>query len=138
MSEPIEKLLDVRDLLRHGDRDEDGYGQSLFVDLRNAMRFRKLARRSLTWRKSTETERAAMRADHGIGRFADNLVALTEIDGMAAAILDRDWFGWPDPPQFALFVIADGGLWLAKDFAAWPPAWTVVGDDGLEPPTSSV
>lgn len=101
----------------------DGFGQSLLADIRFARRFGRMKRQPVEWRAATAAEEDEILADPMLGRFADDVAALGEYEGMACVVLERLWHGWPDPPRYALFVVAEGAIWAAADFDDWPAAW---------------
>ena len=105
---------------------QDGLGQSVWTELVWAWRFRKLRRQSVAWLAPSEADHAAWRADGTVEPFGDHLVAVARIDGRRAWILENDWFGWPDPPQYAFFAFdAEGAIWAATNFNHWPERWTL-------------
>ena len=113
----------LRDLLL-GPPSPDGMGQGLIEDIRWLARHRRARRRSVTWRTPSDAAARWWRQHPRFGRFADDCVALAEVDERRWAVMERDWHGWPDPPRFVWFAIgADEGVHAAADFAEWPAAW---------------
>ena len=112
-----------------GPEDGDGMGQGLLTDLRWVARFRRCGRVSVVWARPTPDEARWWEAHPVLGRFADECCAVAVIEGRRAAVMERIWFGWPDPPEFIWFVLAaDGGVWAARDFDRWPAAWVRPGE----------
>lgn len=109
----------------------DGFGQSLIMDIRFARRFAGMKRAAIEWREPSAGEEAEILDDPMLGRFADDVAALSEYEGRACVVMERLWHGWPDPPRYVLFVVDDGKVWAAADFDAWPPTWT---DPAAPPP----
>lgn len=104
--------------------EPDGFGQSLWDDLRWTWRVRRYRRMAVTWRKPTPDEDAAIVADPLLGRFGDDTIGLAEIGGVRWIVRDHDWFGWPDPPRFVFFAMAGDRVVAAAGFNDWPPCWT--------------
>jgi hypothetical protein len=105
--------------------DQDGFGQSLLDDFRYAVRFRAAKRRAVAWRTPDDAECAHFAAHPLVGRFGDGTIAVATVDGRTWIVRERDWYGWPDPPQFVFFALEPGGsVWSARDFHEWPKAWT--------------
>jgi hypothetical protein len=52
---------------------------------------------------------------------------VSEFDGKRWFLFDRDWFGWPDPPEWGLASYeADGEGWrFFDDFDVLPDNWIV-------------
>jgi hypothetical protein len=52
---------------------------------------------------------------------------VTEFGDEVLFLIDRDWFGWPDPPQWGLASFHKGqGKWaLWGNFAVLPNAWKI-------------
>lgn len=105
-----------------GPETNDGFGQSLFDDLRYRCRFRACRRLPIAWRRPSPEETARWDAHPIVSRFGD-LLAVATRDGRDWVVRERLWHGWPDPPEFAVFALDGEAIWLAKDFHAWPPAW---------------
>lgn len=103
----------------------EGFGQSALDDLRFFFRFRQCRRLAVTWRKPSHDEAQTLLADPFLGRFADEVCGLAAVAGRSWIVLERDWHGWPDPPQYAFFAIASGKIWVAADFHNWPRSWTL-------------
>ncbi|PAX08206.1 hypothetical protein CKY28_11590 [Sphingomonas lenta] len=101
----------------------DGFGQSVTDDLRFLLRFRRCRRTPVAWRDPTPAEMDFWEAHPIVGRFADSTYAVAEVDGRRWVVRDRLWFGWPDPPEFAWFVLDGEAVWAAADFNDWPRAW---------------
>ena len=124
MSAPEPSLLVPRLLgLPARKKRGDGFGQSLLDDIRFARRFRRLRRTAIAWRVPEAAEEDLILGDPMLGRFAEDVAALGEHEGMACVVLERLWHGWPDPPRYALFAVTDGTVWAAADFDEWPAAW---------------
>lgn len=102
----------------------DGFGQSLLADIRYARRFGRMKRAAIDWREPSAGEEDEILADPMLGRFADDVAALGEYEDRACVVMERLWHGWPDPPRYVLFAIADGKVWAAADFDTWPAAWS--------------
>ena len=102
----------------------DGFGQSLADDLRFLWRLRQLRRQALSWRRPTVEEERRADTHPVIGRFGDGTHAVRDGDGRWFVVRDRMWHGWPDPPEFALFVLDGDAIWCAADFDGWPGRWT--------------
>lgn len=104
--------------------EPDGFGQSFLDDLRFLFRFPRARRRPVTWRIPTDMEGAAIEAHPVLGRFGDDTIGVADVDDERWIVRDRDWFGWPDPPQYIFFALADDRIRAAADFDRWPPRWT--------------
>ena len=51
---------------------------------------------------------------------------VSEFDGKKWFLFDRDWFGWPDPPEWGLASYqASEGWRFFDDFDVLPEGWTV-------------
>jgi hypothetical protein len=101
----------------------DGFGQSFVDDLRYLLRFLRCRRMPVIWRRPTAAEAQALDTDPLIGRFGDTTIALAEVEGRRWSVCEQDWYGFPDPPRFAWFVLEEGTVWAAADFNYWPPRW---------------
>jgi hypothetical protein len=83
----------------------------------------------LTWRRAGLEDWppvSALGDDHDWARkMGTGFVA--EFGDETLFLIDRDWFGWPDPPQWGLASFDRAGakwqLWGNSD--TLPPAWTV-------------
>jgi hypothetical protein len=54
---------------------------------------------------------------------------VAEFDGKKWFLFDRDWFGWPDPPEWGLASYGAGEGWrFFDDFDVLPDNWTVPKD----------
>lgn len=91
--------------------------------------YRERASWPLTWRRAGLTDWPAISAlgdDHDWARkTGTGFVA--EFGNETLFLIDRDWFGWPDPPQWGLasFDAAKGEWNLWGNFSDLPHAWTV-------------
>ncbi len=124
----------LKALFTRGTRDPiepDGFGQSIVDDLRFLLRFRRLRHLRVAWRKPSLTEADLWDAHPIVGRFGDGTYAVAEVDGRRWVVRDRLWFGWPDPPQFAWFVLEGERVWAAADSNTWPQAWQISPDPPL-------
>lgn len=115
---------------RQGSRE--GFGQSILEDMRFLIRFRSCRSRTTLWRTPSDDERRAL-ADHPIiGRFGDQTLLVADVEADLRAELraelwivrDRDWWGWPDPPRYVFFALAEERIRVAADFYKWPAGWT--------------
>lgn len=102
----------------------DGFGQSLIDEFISTLRFRRMRRAALHWRLPLPDDQRKLMNDPFFQRFADSIVGVTTFGAATCVVLERDWSGWPDPPLYALFAIADGKMWAARDFHHWPDGWT--------------
>ena len=106
-----------------GPETGEGFGQSVLDDLLYWWRYRACRRRFVRWRQPTAAEAARWDAHPVVGRFADSY-AVACVDGQDWVLRDRIWSGWPDPPEFAFFVLDTEAIRVAIDFDGWPSAWT--------------
>ena len=107
-----------------GPGEKVGFGQSWADDMRFLYRFRKCWTKGVVWRQPTDDERQRYDAHPIISDFGDFTEGVTEVDGRFWVARSRAFWGWPDPPQWVLFVVdADGGVWCAADFNQWPQGW---------------
>ena len=126
MSSLVERLLGYDP----GESGQDGFGQKLLDDIRFKLRFRKCSRHPVVWRKATGAEQQLVLSDSLLGRFADEITGLAEVEGRACIVMERDWHGFPDPPRYAFFAFDDRRVWAAADFHAWPSAWQIAEEIG--------
>ena len=110
-----------------GPETDDGFGQSLFDDLRYLRRFRACRAQPIAWRQPTAQQARRWEAHPIVGRFGD-LLAVATLDGRDWILRQRLWHGWPDPPEFAWFVLEGDAIWAAADVDRWPAAWTKPAD----------
>lgn len=110
---------------RGPDEPRDGFGQSLIDDLRFVARLRRCRRKSVRWETPSWEEARAWDNHPIVGRFGDMTIAIAVIEGRRCVLRDRDWFGWPDPPQYAVFILDGEDIWAAGDMNALPRGWTV-------------
>jgi hypothetical protein len=56
---------------------------------------------------------------------------VSEFLGKKWFLFDRDWFGWPDPPEWGLasYEAAGEGWRFFNDFEVLPDNWTVLKAD---------
>ncbi|KQM86028.1 hypothetical protein ASE67_09150 [Sphingomonas sp. Leaf23] len=108
--------------------DPDGFGQGMVDDLRFERHFRRARLRDVRWRVPTAVEVAAIEGHPILGRFGDHVLMVAEVDDERWIVRDRDWFGWPDPPEYAFFALAGDTIRAATDFDEWPPRWTLPDD----------
>ena len=102
----------------------DGFGQSMAEDIRFHYRFWRCWNRPVVWRAPADEERQRYDTHAIIERFGDFTEAVTEVEGRSWVVRSRAFFGWPDAPEFVLFVVdADGAIWCAADFNQWPQGW---------------
>ncbi len=126
-------MKDWPDLLPHllghppGAAGADGFGQSASDDILFRAQASLLRSFRIVWRKPTPVEAQAIAADPFLSRFAAFAVAVTWRDGMAGVVLERTWHGFPDPPQYALFFMRAGEVFVAGDFDVWPGEWVIEG-----------
>ena len=107
----------------------DGFGQSLLDDARFVWRFRGCRQRSVAWRRPDDVERGHYDSHALFGRFGDGTFALANAEDRSWIVRERDWHGWPDPPQFVFFAVQpDGTIWCARDFHRWPQEWAQPAD----------
>ena len=114
----------------------DGYGQSLFDDVRSAARFRALAKQPLIWLSPTDYPGDVYADFPALERFGDRCFAYKRSEDEEWLIIDRCWHGWPDPPEFALLAFDSGKkIVTGYDFSDWPTAW-IKPPETLNPPPS--
>jgi hypothetical protein len=101
----------------------DGFGQSLVDDLRFYRRFRQCRQREVDWRPPTDAERRHIDEHPILGRFGDMTQLVADVGARRWIVRDRDWHGWPDPPEFVFFALEGEAIWAARDFDGWPSAW---------------
>lgn len=103
---------------------EDGFGQSVWDDIRWALRFRRIRCEPVPWRSPSPDEDQDICAHPTLGRFGDGVAAIAERGGRRWIVLENIWHGWPDPSRYALFVLEpDDAVWMAWGFHDWPTAW---------------
>ena len=105
------------------DPDPDGFGQSLSEDCRYYLRWRQCRKMPVQWRHPLPADRETWDSHPLVGRFAEDLLALADVDGRVWIVKDRMWFGWPDPPQYAFLVMDRDTVWAVADFSRWPANW---------------
>lgn len=104
----------------------DGFGQTLWDDARFAWRAWRCRKQTVTWRQPTAAERALYDQHSIVGRFGNTTHAIAEVDGRVWVLRDRDFYGWPDPPHWAFFVLdAAGAIWSATDCNVVPRCWSL-------------
>jgi hypothetical protein len=108
----------------------NGFGQSLWDDLRYAFRFWSRRRRAVTWRAPTEAEQREFEAHPVISRFGDPLPLVADVGTERWLVRERMWWGWPDPPRYVFFALEGGRIFVAQDFNSWPAGWRPRPDDG--------
>lgn len=101
----------------------EGFGQSLADDLRFIWRFRRCRRQAVDWRLPGDEERRILDGDPVLGRFGDMTQLVADVGAQRWIVRDRDWFGWPDPPEYVFFALEGTTIYVARDFNGWPPAW---------------
>ncbi|MEO0912709.1 MAG: hypothetical protein AAFY59_06950 [Pseudomonadota bacterium] len=107
----------------------DGLAPNFWVDTLWEWRFRRARRRVLAWCAPTEDDRAFWAGRADLAPYGDWLDCVTDVDGRRWFAVSRDWHGWPDPPEFAVFALEPSGtVWMARDFANWPRVWIREGD----------
>lgn len=105
--------------------ERDGFGQSLFDDLRFFVRHARLRRRAICWHSPYAEERSWLDEHEVWRRFGDETIGTANVDGLACYVRERIWFGWPDPPQYVVLAFDNTGhIAIAMDFAIWPTAWS--------------
>lgn len=109
--------------------EPDGFGQGMIDDFRFWRHFRRYRRRTVAWRLPTDAEAAAIDGHPVLGRFGDHIVAVADVGDEHWIVRDRDWFGWPDPPEYVFFALTGDTIRAAVDFDGWPPRWSL--PDGL-------
>jgi hypothetical protein len=102
----------------------DGYGQSLLDDIASARRFSLLQREAITWQQP-DSWPGRLEDDFPIlDRFGDGALCWHRGDDEDRVIIDRMWYGWPDPPEFAIFAFdTERRIVWATDFDHWPVPW---------------
>ncbi|WP_227323630.1 hypothetical protein [Acidisoma silvae] len=103
--------------------DQDGLGQSLWQDLRFLIRFSRYRRRSIIWVKPSDNESRLFDNHPLIGRFGDQTAWVSKNDDLLWVIRERDWWGWPDLPHYAVFALKGNVIWVATDFNTFPSRW---------------
>ena len=111
--------------LRGPDEPVDGFGQSFIDDLRFLARLRRYRRLAVRWEAPSWQEERDWDDHPIVGRFGDMTIATALIAGRRCVLRDRDWFGWPDPPRYAVFILDGQDIWAAGDMNVLPPCWTV-------------
>ena len=106
----------------------DGYGQSIIDDLRSVCRFRALRKISVVWQAPDQWPGDIYAEFPSLDRFGDGIVGWHKpglgAEAETVIIIDRLWYGWPDPPEYAWLVFdQDGRIIAGCDFHAWPKAW---------------
>lgn len=107
------------------DEYPDGSGQTMIEDIRYYVRARKCRKTRIMWWRPSPQEVAAWDAHPLVGRFADDVLALAEVGGRDWIVKDRMWSGWPDPPEYAFFVLEGVNVWAVADFDRWPKTWSL-------------
>lgn len=100
-----------------------GFGQSVWEDLCFVFRFWSRRRRLVAWRAPSDAELREFDADPVIGRFGDQTRLVADVGAERWLVRDRLWWGWPDPPRYAFFVLKGQRILVAADFNAWPTGW---------------
>jgi hypothetical protein len=106
-----------------GAGEQAAFGQSLADDLRFLARFLRCRQTIVDWRAPSPAELLTVEEHATISCFGDNTVAVAHVEGRQWIVRERDWFGWPDAPRYALFILDDGLIWTARDFNTWPTTW---------------
>ncbi len=109
-----------------GPETGDGMGVSWAEEIRLGRRAKALRRVPVEWRKPDDAERRFYDDHPLIARFADDTIAIADIEGRRWVVRQRMWFGWPDPPEFAVFAFEGEAIWAAEDFDRWPNRWSGV------------
>lgn len=116
--------------------DPDGLGQGWWIDLLWWWRFRQSRRSAISWFKPTPADEDRIESHPQIRRFGDVTIAIAKFDGKQWIARERDWFGWPDPPRYALFALQGETIWMARDFDRWPPSWSGPPAADQQPPAT--
>ena len=103
----------------------DGFGQSAIEDARYYWRSRQCRKMQVEWRRPLPEDRVAWDTHPLVSRFADDLLALADVDGRSWIMKDLMWSGWPDPPEYAFFVMEGDTVWAVADFDRWPANWSL-------------
>ena len=103
--------------------DGDGFGQTMGEDAQFLLRFHKLKKVPIAWRQPTSYEINAIHADPILSRFGDFIYAVADHNGLFLVVKERAWFGWPDPPLYALLGREADQITIAADFNNWPRRW---------------
>lgn len=101
----------------------DGFGQTLWDDIRFILGFWRCRRRNVLWRKPSAAEQQMFDAHLIIGRFGDLTEFVAEVDNRRWLVRERLWWGWPDAPRYAFFVLDGERIVVATDFNVWPSPW---------------
>lgn len=103
---------------------EDGLGQSWLTDLLWWAGFMRRRRIAVAWQTPDAAAWALWRSDPRLDGFGDLVYAVARPAPERWLVVERDWFGWPDPPRFAFFALGSGGsIVCAQDFNVWPARW---------------
>jgi hypothetical protein len=88
--------------------------------------FRKAAAMPMFWSKGS-TYAGNVFADYPLlDRYANSLHAFITAGEELWVVIERDWHGYPDPPQFAILALNAGERQWACDFDHWPSQWRFI------------
>lgn len=107
-----------------GGEDTDGFGQSLFEDVRFLVRFRRCRSRLTVWDQPSSDEAALIDAHPIMSRFGDDTIAIAQVDGARWLVREHDFYGWPDPARYVFFASDGDRITVAAGFNQWPKAWS--------------
>jgi hypothetical protein len=85
-------------------------------------RFAEIAERAIAW---TPVNAAVWRTKHATD-WSPAFEAV--IDGCNILLVQHDWHGFPDPPEWALHILQGNAAVSLGCFDNWPEAWSVAGD----------
>tara|TARA_R110002051_G_scaffold3017_2_gene16023 strand:- start:669 stop:947 length:279 start_codon:yes stop_codon:yes gene_type:complete len=78
----------------------------------------------MDWRLPTQTEKDAFAAHRRLSKVGDAIIAAADPNQESWILIERDWFGFPDPPRFAFFVYrSDGRTICEADLDDPSPIW---------------
>ncbi len=103
----------------------DGFGQTVMDDIRYYLRSRWCRKMKVPWRRPSPQETQTWDSHPLVSRFADDVLALARVDDRDWIVKDRMWSGWPDPPEYAFFVLDGDSVWAVADFDRWPKTWSL-------------
>ena|GEM_PF-6795005 len=86
------------------------------------------------WRRPSAAEADAFAKHRVLPELADVLIAAADPGDESWILLERDWFGFPDPPRFEFIVYrADGATLCQASLDRLPPSWRMPEGVPFEP-----
>ena len=81
--------------------------------------------REIAWEPAGPKDQIVFKSNPDLANMGDNMCAIAHTDAGTCWVLQNDWHGFPDPPEF-LFVAfrGQGEVSALKYFDDWPANWT--------------